>query len=177
MRHRHQHEPEWPFLDPLQLHHGPKVHLDAELLDPPPGHLQGKLGAIDGDLYLPEEVGERSYVILMGVGDHHAPDVLTTVRQPAPVGEDEVNTEHVLLGEHQTAVDQGDLATDFDGGAVAPDLAETTEKGDPNPLQLSWRTPGWGVGPGSVHTSPLALTATAFTVSALIGLAPYPTPP
>ena len=46
------------------------------------------------------------------------------------VGQDKVDAEHVLVGEHEAAIDQGKLAVDLEDGTVAPDLAEATEEAD-----------------------------------------------
>jgi hypothetical protein len=71
-------------------------------------------------------------VVFVAVGEDDHLHVLGALDQPAPVGEHQVDPEHVLLGEHQPTVDQRDLAVVFDGGAVAPDLTEPAEEGDLN---------------------------------------------
>ena len=52
--------------------------------------------------------------------------------QPAEVGQDEVDAVHGRLGEHEAGVDDDDAPVLFEGQAVAPDLAESAEEGDPN---------------------------------------------
>ena len=75
-------------------------------------------------------------------------------------------------GKHQPAVDQRYLTADFDGGAVAPDLAETTEKSDPDPVELRWRAPS-----ASRTWEPFTTRAPAFMGPRFTGPAPCPGPP
>ena len=57
-------------------------------------------------------------------------DPLGVLAQPGEVGQDEVDAEHVGVGEHEPAVEQQDPAFDLDGRAVAPDLPEPAEERD-----------------------------------------------
>jgi hypothetical protein len=79
-----------------------------------------------------EEVGESPDVVFVPVGEDDALHVVLPVDQPPPIGEHQVDAEHVLLGEHQPAVDEGHPILHLDRCAVAPDLTEPTEERDPD---------------------------------------------
>ena len=116
---------ERPVVDPFLDRHHSQIGLDSELVDPAPGQLHAEPGPVDRDVDHSQEVGEGPNMVLMTVGDDDALHVTGTLHQPRPIRKDEVDPEHVLLGEHQTAVDQRDLAVYLDGGAVAPYLSQT----------------------------------------------------
>ena len=64
------------------------------------------------------------------MGDHSHHHIFLSFNQPRPIRENEVDTEHVLFGKHQPDVDQGNLAVDLEGGAVAADFTQAAEKCD-----------------------------------------------
>ena len=57
-------------------------------------------------------------------------DPVGVLPQPGEVREDEVDAEHLELGEHQAAVEQEELVLALEDHAVAADLAEAAEEGD-----------------------------------------------
>ena len=69
-------------------------------------------------------------MVLVAVGQDHAEHVGGAFDEPAPIREDQVDSKHLLFGEHQPTVDQHDLLIDLQSGAVATDAAEAAEKGD-----------------------------------------------
>ena len=130
MRHRDEHEPEWPMIYPLATGDRSKIRLDAQLVDTHTRHLHRQPGPVHRDLDVPEEVGKGPHVILMTVGDYHAFHVLLPLGQPGPVRKHQVDTQHVVFGKHETHIDECDLAFDLDGGTVAADLPETAQECD-----------------------------------------------
>ena len=123
--------PNCPALVVLDHDHLGAVH-EAGLVDAVGGEAEGERRADDRERQLPEQEGQGAVVVLVAVGDDAADDVVAALDQPGEVGEDEVDAQHVGLGEHQPAVEEHDLAVDLDGGAVAADLAEPAEEGDGN---------------------------------------------
>src|SRR3546814_15699637 len=65
------------------------------------------------------------------VRSHHTDDVVEAIADGLEVGQDQVDTGLVLLGEEHAAVDDQDLAVVLEHGHVAADLAETTDRDDP----------------------------------------------
>ena len=109
-------------IDPLLDLDLPEIGFDAELIDPAPCELDGEFGPVDGDIYFPQEVGESAGVILMAMGQDDTLDIARPLDEPGPVGEDQVDAEHVLLGEHEAAVDEGDLPVDLYCRTISADL-------------------------------------------------------
>ena len=69
-------------------------------------------------------------VVLVAVRDDAALDAVGVVAEVGEVGQDEVDAEHVGVGEHQPAVEDHDATVDLDARAVPPDLTEPAEEGD-----------------------------------------------
>ena len=93
----------------------------------------------DGDVEAGQDVREGADVVLVTVGEDDAAHLLAPLHQPAHVGDDQVDPEHLGLGEHQAGVDHHDVVTAFDREEVAADLAEAPQ-GD----QAEARDPGPG---------------------------------
>ena len=73
-------EAERPVIDPLLDLDLPEIGFDAELVDPAPGQLDGEFGPVDGDIHLPQEVGESAGVILMAMGQDDTFDIARSSR-------------------------------------------------------------------------------------------------
>ena len=63
------------------------------------------------------------------------PQIVEPVVEVAQRGEDEVDTGVVILREQHTTIHQGDLPVDLEGGHVATDVPEPSERDHP---QRSW---------------------------------------
>ena len=87
--------------------------------------------AVDGPVEPPQHERQRALMILVTVRDHEGEHVLLALHEPADVGENEVDAEHVLAGELDAAVEHHDLAAVLDRGHVLADLAEPPEGDDP----------------------------------------------
>ena len=79
---------------------------------------------------LREHVRQRADVILVGMGDEERLDVGAALLEVADVGDDEVDAEHLLVGEHQAAVDDHDLVAVLEHVHVLADLAHPAERDD-----------------------------------------------
>jgi hypothetical protein len=87
-------------------------------------------GVDRGSRDLGKDVRQRPGVVLVAVGQDDAAHAISALGQVRDVGDDEVDPEHVGLGEREPAVDDEDLTVDFDGGDVLADLAHPAERND-----------------------------------------------
>ena len=105
---------------------------DTVLLDAAPGQAEGELRADDRELELLQCVGQRPDVVFVTVGEDAPLDVIGPLAQPREVGKDDVDPQHVGVGEHEPAVEEHDAPLDLDGRAVATDLSEPAQERDAN---------------------------------------------
>jgi hypothetical protein len=69
-------------------------------------------------------------VILVGVRDEERADVGAVLLEVGDVGDDEVDAEHLLVGEHQAAVDDDDVVAVLEHVHVLADLPHPAERDD-----------------------------------------------
>jgi len=79
---------------------------------------------------LREHVRQRADVILVGMGDEERTDVGAALLEVGDVGDDEVDAEHLLVGEHQAAVDDDDVVPVLEDVHVLADLPYPAERDD-----------------------------------------------
>ena len=91
-----------------------------------------QLGPIDRQAAaeVAQQVGQRTDVVEVAMGEEDRFHVIPALQQPTPVGQDEIHTEVLGVREEHTDVDDGDPAIDLDGRHVATDLPESTEESD-----------------------------------------------
>ncbi len=77
-----------------------------------------------------EDVRQRPGVVLVAVREDDPPHLVRALREVRDVRDDEVDPEHLRLGEGQPAVDHQDLVIDLDDGDVLPHLADAAERDD-----------------------------------------------
>src|SRR3990172_2673869 len=65
------------------------------------------------------------------MGDEEGLDVGLLVPEIGDVGDDEIDAEHLLVGEHQAAVDDDDVVAVLEDEHVLADLAHPAERDDP----------------------------------------------
>ena len=91
------------------------------------------------------------------MGDEERLDVGAALLEVGDVGDDEVDAEHLLVGEHQAAVDDDDVVAVLEHVHVLADLAHPAERDDPERLvvvgrwhRFPWlvvqKRVSWGVG-------------------------------
>ena len=90
----------------------------------------GQAGAVDGHIDLLEDIGEGADVVLVAVGDHKGPDLVDILLQVGRVRNDQVNSQHVILGKSQAAVHDHNAVPVFKCSDVHPDLLESAERDD-----------------------------------------------
>ncbi len=97
----------------------------------PCGESEGHGCAINRDVDVAEEIGKGTDVVFVAVGQNDAITSAVRSDQPAPIGKDEVDPEHLLLGEHEPAIDQQRALPSISmAGGIAPDVAEAAEERD-----------------------------------------------
>ena len=79
---------------------------------------------------LGQHVGQPADVVLMRVRDEERLDVGAPLLEVGHVGHHEVDAEHLLVGEHQAAVDHDDLVAVLEHVHVLADLAHPAEGDD-----------------------------------------------
>ena len=103
------------------------------LLQLPVKERERERGPVDGERdpsTSPEQVRERTDVILMTVRENDRLDVVGAVAHVLEVRQHEVDAGHLRVRERQTDVDDQDPAVELDAGHVPPDLADAAEEDD-----------------------------------------------
>ena len=104
----------------------------TRFLDAIARHRERQRGAVDLQLHLAQQEREPAGVVLVRVGEEHAFDAIRVVAHVGEIGKHEVDAGHVLVGEHEPAVDQQDPVIYLEAQTVAPDLTEPTQEHDAN---------------------------------------------
>ncbi len=93
---------------------------------------QRQLGAHQGDVGAQaQQVRDGADVVLVAVGQDDGDDVIEAVLDVGEIGQDQVDAGLGFLGEEDAAVDDEQLAVDFEDGHVAADLPQSAERNDP----------------------------------------------
>ena len=74
--------------------------------------------------------GQAADVVLVGVRDQERPDLGAVLLEVRDVGDDEVDAEHLLVREHEPAVDDDDVVAVLEHVAVLADLPYPAERDD-----------------------------------------------
>uniref|UniRef100_E6PFQ5 Uncharacterized protein n=1 Tax=mine drainage metagenome TaxID=410659 RepID=E6PFQ5_9ZZZZ len=105
-------------------------------------------------------------MVFVPVGDQHRAQFMHALANVAKIVDDDIDAEHLLVGEHQSAIDDDEIVVGFDHGHVAADLAAAAERNDANERLL--RSFGNG--------DTLRLQYGAFTTVACVGMTGGGTP-
>ena len=105
---------------------------------------QGQPRAVDRDVQLAEHVGQRADMVLVAMGEDDAANPVFPLHEVGDVGYDQVDPRHLILGEHDTRVDDQDLALALDDRHVLADLAQPAQRDDRNFWYLGQRSPSLG---------------------------------
>ena len=106
----------------VALHAGAvtKLHLDQ---------IVGERRRVDGNVQVPQQVGERSGVIFVAVRDEHSAHAVGVLDEVGRIRKHKVDAMHVGLGKHQPCVDDDDVVAVLDAEHVLSNFAEAP-KGD-----------------------------------------------
>ena len=69
---------------------------------------KGQLRSIDRRVDLFRQVRESADMVLMTMREQDAPHLLAILDHVREVGQDQIDAEHVVIGEHETTVDKDD---------------------------------------------------------------------
>ena len=143
---RNGHDVERPDVDLVARVEGQeRVVVELVLLDLVAQQAAGQGRGVDRHAReLREHVRQGADVVLVGVGDEERLDVGAALLEIGDVGDDEVDAEHLLVGEHQSAVDDDDLVAVLEDVHVLADLAHPAERDDAERLVVClWHLVPW----------------------------------
>ena len=108
-----------------------RVVVELVLLDLVAEEAAGQRAGVDRHAReLGQHVRQRADVVLVGVGDEERPDLVAVLLEIGDVGDDEVDAEHLLVGEHEAAVDDDDVVAVLEDVHVLADLPHPAERDD-----------------------------------------------
>ena len=121
----------------------PRLTLDPALdvvlgelaLDEAEGHLAREDGDLLGEVH--EQVRKGARVVLVAVGDHDAAKLVLVLENVGVVGKHEVDAGLVVVGKHETGVNEHHVVAALEGRHVLADAVETTQGDDPEGRCLS----------------------------------------
>ncbi len=94
-------------------------------------HLQQAHGELGGEdwhaLELLDHVGDRACVILVSVGHDDPPDDVLLVVEIAKIGDDIVDPQHIVFGEHDAGVDDQDVVAVLNGHHVLANFPQAAQ--------------------------------------------------
>ena len=67
-------------------------------------------------------------MILMSVRDHHAADLVAVLLEIGVIRNDQIDAQHIAVGERHTAVDEDDIVLTLEHSQVLADLVESAEE-------------------------------------------------
>ena len=109
-----------------------RIVVELVLLDLVAEQAAGERRGVDGHAgELGQDVRQAADVVLVGVSDEERPDVGAVLLEIGDIRHDEVDPEHLLVREHQPAVDDDDVVAVLEDVHVLADLAHPAERDDP----------------------------------------------
>src|SRR6187397_1607605 len=90
--------------------------------------ISGLLWSLCSLILLPSR--QRADVVLVRMGDEECLDVGAAILEVGDVGDDEVDAEHLLVREHESAVDHDDVVAVLEDVHVLADLPHPAERDD-----------------------------------------------
>jgi len=127
--HGNELEIEWADLLFLALSDVESVRLDAVLFELRLNERERERRTDQGDvLAQAQEIGNSTDVVFVAVREHNSENVIEAITDRAEIGQDQVDTWLVLLGEQHATVDDQELAVDFERRHVSADFAETADR-------------------------------------------------
>ena len=88
----------------------------------------GQRRAVHRHVQLFQQIGYRANVVLMAVGDHHAPNFVPVFFHKGKIGDDAVHPGHILIGEGEAAVHNEHVVLALVYREVFADLVEAAQK-------------------------------------------------
>ncbi len=91
---------------------------------------KGQPGAIDRRLQFVKDIGGGADMVLMAMGKYKSPHPLLIGNQVTDIGNDQVNPQHIFLGENGAAVHDNNVLTIFKHGDVLSDFINSPKRQD-----------------------------------------------
>src|SRR5664279_686563 len=89
---------------------------------------QGEFGAVDRDVQLGEEPGQRSDVIFVAVGENNGAYMGAILDQVGDIGDNDVHTQQLGFREHESGVNDDNVVAPANGHAIHAEFAESPER-------------------------------------------------
>ena len=112
--------------------HEPRPVLEPVLAEPLAGQGESHARPVDRDVELTKEVRQRADVVLVGVRQDHPAHLIALGEEGGEVRDDVVDPRHLVVGEHESAVDGQEVLARLEHHHVEADLAEAAEREDAN---------------------------------------------
>ena len=80
---------------------------------------------------LAHEVGNSADVVFVAVGNEQAAQLVSAFAHVREIVDNDVDAVHLVVGKHQAAIYDDEVVVCLDHGHVAPDLAATPKRNDP----------------------------------------------
>ena len=90
----------------------------------------GQLGGVDRHIEFFEQVRQTADVILMAVGDEQTLDAVLIFQHIGKIRNDQINAEHISIGENKSAVHEDHIPLAFIQRNVFADLTEAAQRAD-----------------------------------------------
>jgi len=108
-----------------------RVVVELVLLDLRSEQASRERGGVDRHARkLRQDVRQPADVVLVGVRDEECPHVRPALREVGDIGHDEIDAVHLLVGEHEAAIDDDDVVAVLEHVHVLADLPHPTEGND-----------------------------------------------
>ena len=105
--------------------------MELVLLDLDAQQAAGQRGGVDRHTReVRQDVRQAADVVLVGVGNQEGANLVPVLAEVGDVRNDEVDTEHRLVGEHEPAVDHDDVVAVLEDVHVLADLPHASEGDD-----------------------------------------------
>ncbi len=112
------------------------------LLQLEPHQPGGEPCAVDGHIQLPQHIGQRADMVLMGVGQEDGLHLIPVFLEIGDVRDDHIHAQQVLVREGHARVDDDDILPIFQDGHVLADLIEAAQGDHPQPGLVKGLLPG-----------------------------------
>ena len=115
----------------MRIERQERVVVELVLLDLDPQEATGQRGRVNGHAReVRQDERQPADMVLVAMRDEESPDLLPVLTEVGHVGNDEVDAEHRLVGEHEPAVDNDDVIAVLEHVHVLADLAHAAKRND-----------------------------------------------
>ena len=97
---------------------------------------QGQGGAVHRHGDLPEQEGHGADVVFVAVGEDHGRHFVPALPQVGEIGDDDVDPQHVVLGEHEAGVHHHQVVVGLQGHQVEADFPQAAQEGQVHPVRV-----------------------------------------